>query len=102
MLLHDVFFTLIDDSADAIDRLVRSCHANLKGHDGVEFYAAGVLAQDCQRDVNDRGFHVALHLIFTDKASHDRYQVSDFHQKFIAANKSNWKQVRVFDAYVEQ
>lgn len=101
MLAHDVFFSLNDTSPEAVDKLVRSCHANLKGHPGVVFYAAGVLAEDCQRDVNDRDFQVALQLVFEDKAAHDEYQVSESHQQFIAENKSNWSQVRIFDAYVE-
>ncbi|MCA9076669.1 MAG: Dabb family protein [Planctomycetaceae bacterium] len=101
MLSHDVYFTLNDASPEAIDHLVRSCHANLKGYPGVDFFAAGVLAEDCKRDVNDRDFQVALQMVFRDKAAHDAYQISESHQKFIADNKANWKQVRIFDAYVE-
>ena len=101
MLSHDVYFTLNDTSPEAIDKLVRSSHAHLKGHEGVLFYAAGVLAEDCQRDVNDREFHVSLQMVFKDKAAHDTYQISESHQQFIAENKENWTQVRIFDAYVE-
>ena len=49
----------------------------------------------------DRNFDVALQMVFTDKEAHDTYQVSESHQQFIAENKSNWKQVRIFDAYVD-
>ncbi|MCA9025203.1 MAG: Dabb family protein [Planctomycetaceae bacterium] len=101
MLAHDVFFSLNDTSPEAVDRLVRSCHSYLKDHPGLVFYAAGVLAKDCTRDVNDRNFDVALQMVFTDKEAHDTYQVSESHQQFIAENKSNWKQVRIFDAYVD-
>ena len=59
MLAHDVFFSLNDTSPEAVDRLVRSCHSYLKDHPGLVFYAAGVLAKDCTRDVNDRNFDVA-------------------------------------------
>ncbi len=99
MLVHNVYFSLQDTSAEAVDRLVRACHALLSGHPGTEFFAAGVLAEDCQRDVNDRDFQVSLHIVYTDKAAHDRYQISESHQQFIAENKENWRQVRIFDSY---
>jgi hypothetical protein len=43
---------------------------------------------------------VGLHLVFSDKAAHDNYQVDHLHEKFIEENKSNWAAVRVFDSYV--
>jgi hypothetical protein len=64
----------------------------------VVWFAAGILAEDFDRDVNDRQFHVALHMVFKDKASHDRYQDSDRHHKFIEEFKEGWKAVRVFDS----
>jgi hypothetical protein len=44
---------------------------------------------------------VALHIIFKDKAAHDRYQDHPRHKQFIEENQANWKKVRVFDSYVE-
>lgn len=99
MLVHNVYFSLKDRSAESVDRQVRSCHTLLGGHPGVEFFAVGVLADELQREVNDRDFDVSLHMIFADKAAHDRYQTSQPHQTFIAENKEHWKQVRVFDSY---
>jgi len=101
MLSHNVFFTLEDDSQAAIDKLVADCHKYLKNHPGVEFFAAGTLGNEFNRPVNDRMFDVALHVVFTDKAAHDNYQTIDDHQKFIELNKPNWKQVRVFDSWVQ-
>ena len=43
---------------------------------------------------------VALQLVFTDRAAHDAYQVAPRHATFIAENRDNWAQVRVFDAHV--
>ena len=60
------------------------------------------VAADLRRDVNDIGFDVALHIVFTDKPAHDVYQESPSHMRFIAENKGGWKQVRVFDSVVEQ
>jgi hypothetical protein len=100
LLCHDVFFTLNDASPKAQEQLVAACHRYLKEHPGVVFFAAGTLNPDLTREVNDHGFHVALHVVFEDKAAHDAYQVASDHKKFIEENKPNWKQVRVFDSDV--
>jgi nitrilase len=52
------------------------------------------------RDVNDRDFDVALHLVFESKAAHDKYQTHPRHLKLIEENKHLWSKVRVFDSYV--
>lgn len=101
MLAHDVYFTLNDNSAAAKERLVAACKKYLTGHPGTEFFAAGTLAAELDRSVNDRGFDVALHVVFTTKTAHDAYQQAERHLKFIQENKDNWKQVRVFDSHVE-
>lgn len=101
MLAHNVFFSLNDSSDDAINQMVAACHKYLKEHPGVEFYAAGKLAPEFARPVNDHNFDVALHVVFTDKAAHDAYQIAPAHVKFIEENKASWKQVRVFDSYVD-
>jgi hypothetical protein len=102
MLAHNVFFTLEDASSEKIDSLVTACHRYLKDHPGVEFFAAGRVGSEFARPVNDRMYHVALHVYFTDKAAHDRYQDAEAHQRFIEENKPNWRQVRVFDSWVER
>lgn len=101
MLSHNVFFTLKDASDAAADQLVAACRKYLKDHPGVLFFAAGRLAPEFQRPVNDREFQVALHAVFTDKAAHDAYQQAPAHVTFIEENRANWAQVRVFDSYVE-
>lgn len=100
MLAHDVYFTLKHDSDDAKDNLLAGCKKYLAGHPGVVWFAAGILVEDHQRDVNDRDFDVALHMVFKDKASHDKYQNADSHHKFIEEFQENWKAVRVFDSFV--
>lgn len=65
------------------------------------FFAAGTLAQEFAREVNDRDFQVGLHVVFASKADHDRYQDHPEHLKFIEEQKENWAKVRVFDSYVE-
>ena len=51
--------------------------------------------------MNDRDFDVALHVVFDSKASHDKYQEAPRHKQFIEEQQKNWKQVRVFDSWVE-
>ena len=101
MLSHMVYFTLKDSSDAACQKLVDACNKYLKPHGGVEFFAAGTRGDEFQRDVNDRDFHVALHVVFDGKESHDVYQVSEAHLAFIDEGKGNWENVRIFDAYVE-
>jgi len=101
MLAHNVYFTLHDASDAAVDHLVAACQKYLKDHPGVVFFAAGKVANDLDRPVNDRMYNVALHVVFDNRESHDAYQVVAPHLKFIEENKANWKQVRVFDSNVE-
>lgn len=102
MLVHNVYFTLKDNSAEAKRKLVDACKKYLSKHPGTAFFAAGTLAEDLKRPINDRDFDVGLHLVFKDRASHDKYQDAPLHKQFIEENKENWKQVRVFDSVVEQ
>ncbi len=95
---HMVYFKLKDGTPAAKAKLVAACEKYLAGHEGVEFFAAGVLGEPFQREVNDREWDVALHLVFADKAAHDKYAVAPDHLKFIDENKDNWAKVRVFDS----
>lgn len=100
MLSHMVYFTLKDSSAAACEHLVDQCHEHLKGHDGEAFFAAGTLVEDLARPVNDRDYHVSLHVVFNSRSAHDTYQTHERHIRFIESNKDNWSQVRVFDSNV--
>jgi hypothetical protein len=101
MLAHDVYFTLNDNSAAAKAQLVAACKKYLADHPGTVWFAAGTLAPELKREVNDLEFDVALHVVFKDMASHNQYQTAEKHLKFIAENKANWKKVRVFDSYLD-
>jgi hypothetical protein len=97
---HMVFFALKDNSPEARAKLVAACDKLLAGHDGTVYYSAGTRAEEFKREVNDQDYDVALHLVFKDKAAHDKYQDHERHKQFIAENKENWKKVRVFDSHV--
>src|SRR5438067_1898061 len=100
MIGHVVYFKLKDNSAENRKKLVDACEKYLADHDGVVFFAAGVIADDFKREVNDRDWDVALHLVFADKAAHDKYQDHKEHLKFIEENKESWAKVRVFDSEI--
>jgi hypothetical protein len=99
-LAHMVYFKLKDSSPAAKEKLVEACRKYLSGHAGTVAFAAGVLAEDLNREVNDRDFDVSLHVVFENKAAHDKYQTQPRHLKFIEENKENWDKVRVFDSYL--
>ena len=101
LLVHNVYFTLNDNSPKNVEALVAACKKYLVNHEGVVFFAVGTVS-DLDRPVNDRAFDVGLHVIFADRAAHDKYQVAPDHLKFIEENKPTWKQVRVFDDDAEQ
>jgi hypothetical protein len=95
-----VFFELKESTDQNREKLVAACNKYLSDHDGTVYYSAGVMAQDLDRDVNDRDFDVALHVVFKNKAAHDKYLPHPRHLKFIEENKELWEGVRVFDSYV--
>lgn len=101
MLAHNVYYSLHDRSPEAIRYLLDACRKHLAQGRGVLFFACGELASECNRPVNDRDFDVSLHIVFQSVDDHEYYQKEDAeHQKFIAACKSNWAKVRVFDSVV--
>jgi len=98
MIGHMVYFTLKDSTPANRTKLVEACKKYLTGHAGTIYFATDVLAEEFTREVNDRQWDVALHLVFQDKAAHDKYQDHPRHEVFINENKETWKTVRVFDS----
>ena len=102
LIVHNVYFLLLDRSPEARRRLLDACRHHLPGHAGIVLFACGVLAESLAREVNDLDWDVGLHIVFRDLAAHDAYQVSGPHQQFIAENKATWNRVRVFDSVADQ
>ena len=98
MLAHMVYFKLKDNSPPAQQAMVEGCKKYLSDHPGIVHFSVGQVADAYRREVNDRDFDVALHLVFDDHAAHDTYQSSPRHNQFIAEFKESWAKVRVFDA----
>ena len=101
MLIHNVYFTLKDSSQPAIDGLVADCYKYLDKHPGVVFFAAGQLAKELDRPVNDLDFQVGLHVVFESMDYQGQYQQHEKHIEFMETNKENWQKVRVFDSVTE-
>lgn len=97
---HMVFFTLKDATPENRKKLVAACEKYLRDHDGVVYFSAGPRAESLDREVNDKDWDVALHLVFADMAAHDKYQDHPQHLKFIEENKAMWSKVRVFDSEI--
>jgi hypothetical protein len=99
-LAHMVFFTLKEDTQPNRETLMAACRKHLSDHEGTVYFSVGAVADDLDREVNDREFDIALHMVFQNKAAHDQYQPHPRHLKFIEENKHLWSKVRVFDSYV--
>jgi hypothetical protein len=97
---HMVFFKLNDNSDENQQKLVAACKKYLSIHDGTVYFSAGPRGKEFKRDVNDQDWDVALHLVFANKAAHDKYATHPEHLKFIDENKAMWEKVRVFDSEV--
>jgi hypothetical protein len=102
MIVHNVFFTLKEGTAENRKKLVESCKKLLTKHEGEVFFAAGPIAEEFKAPVNDRDFDVCLTVVFKNKAAHDKYQPHERHQAFIKDNKASFKSVRVFDSTAEK
>jgi hypothetical protein len=63
------------------------------------YFGAGTVVAELDRPVNQRDFHVALCVVFKNKAAHDTYQTHPRHLEFINENKETWASVRVFDSW---
>ena len=100
-LAHMVYFTLAEKTPENRQKLIDACKKYLTGHEGVVFFGVGKVAEGLDREVNIRDWDVGLHLVFKNRAAHDKYQTHPRHLQFIEAGKPLWKSVKVFDADLE-
>lgn len=99
-LAHHVFFTLKDQSEEAVASLLADCKEYLDNHDGVVDFSVGRRDAELSREVNVK-FDVSLHVIFQDRATHDVYQTAPRHLEFIERQKENWAAVQVCDSLLD-
>ena len=100
-LAHIVFFTLAESNDANRAKLIEGCKKYLSKQEGVVYFGVGVRAPEYDREVNDRDYDVALHLVFETAKDQDVYQTHPDHLKFVEECKDLWKQVRVFDSRLE-
>jgi hypothetical protein len=99
MIAHNVFFSLFDNSPEAVQNLIGDCHRYLASLPGIVFFAAGSCS-DVARSVNDRDYDVAAHIVFQDRTALDAYATAPKHLEFIEKHRPNWRNIRVFDSCV--
>jgi hypothetical protein len=97
-LAHIVFFSLAEPNDENRAKLVEGCKKYLDKHDGLVYFSVGINAPEYDREVNDRDYDVALHLIFETAKDQDTYQTHPRHVQFVEECKDLWKKVRVFDS----
>lgn len=99
-IAHHVFFSLKDNSSEAVASLIGDCQKYLDDHEGVIGFSVGRRETELDREVNAK-FDVSLHVIFQDRATHDVYQTAPRHLEFIGLQKDNWAEVMVCDSLLE-
>ncbi len=100
-LAHMVFFTLKDQSPEAVAKFVASTERNLSPIEGTTYFSVGTIAKDSDEGaVSVKDFDVALHAVFQDKETKEKYLVDPRHKKFVEENKDQFAKVRVFDSYL--
>ncbi|MFK8165553.1 MAG: Dabb family protein [Lewinella sp.] len=57
----------------------------------------GVPADTAERDVTDHSFDYSLHLMFTDVAAQNAYQIDPVHLKFVEEQADKFATVKVLD-----
>jgi hypothetical protein len=97
-LAHIVFFSLAEPNDANRAKLVEGCKKYLDKHDGLVYFGVGVNAPEYDREVNDRDYDVALHLIFETAKHQDTYQTHPRHVQFVEECQGLWNKVRVFDS----
>jgi hypothetical protein len=95
---HMVFFKLTDSSPKSRAHFAGLCHKYLAKIPGITYFSVGGLADDLNRDVNDKDFDIALHVVFKDRAAYEVYATHPDHLKLIELGAPLWTKVRVFDS----
>ncbi len=98
MLIHSVFFWLKRGVTPARRSRFPAAVRRLGAIPTVGRIYVGPPAKLAVRDVTERGFDLALTIVFRDAAAHDAYQVHPMHLAFVAGNKDSWTKVLIYDS----
>ncbi|WP_404423018.1 Dabb family protein [Nibricoccus sp. IMCC34717] len=98
MLVHTVYFWLRPDlSADETKAFVAGLES-LRAIKSVRQLFIGRPAGVADRPVVDKSFSFGLTVIVDDVAGHDAYQTDPVHLAFVAAHKTKWTRVQIYDS----
>jgi hypothetical protein len=98
MLVHSVYFWLRPELSQEELRSFRAGLESLKPIQSVRGCYIGTPASVADRPVVDRSYSFALTVAFDDVTGHDAYQTDPIHLAFVAAHKSKWTRVQIYDA----
>ncbi|MFA5265386.1 MAG: Dabb family protein [Opitutaceae bacterium] len=97
MLVHSVYFHLVPGLSPAQRAEFRQAVEILRTISCVEKAFVGAPAAVPDRPVIEKGYGLALTVIFKDVAAHNSYQVDPIHLAFVAKYKHCWTRVQVYD-----
>jgi len=98
MLIHTVFFTLIDGTTDEDKTAFIKQVEGLGRIETVDSMHVGTPAATPDRPVIQKNYDVGLTVLFKCMEDHDVYQVHQVHNDFIDKNKHLWANVVIYDA----
>ena len=98
MLVHTVYFWLKPELTPAQLADFRRGVESLGGIKAVDKIYVGTPAATERRPIIDASYSYALTVVCKDVAAHDAYQVDPIHLAFVAAFKTFWTRVQIYDA----
>lgn len=102
MLVHSVYFFLKETVSDSEKAEFRSSVESLAKIDAVHTFYLGTPAATPDRPIIEKGYAIAMTILFQSMEDHDIYQKHTIHQEFIQKNKRLWKKVVIYDADSER
>jgi hypothetical protein len=98
-LMHSIYFSLTDKSAESIKKFTAICVKLLSNHPGTCVFAIGGLA-NMKRDVSIANYDVAMNILWKSKAAYSGYLKSKEHDEFFPATKGMIADTYIFDSYL--
>jgi hypothetical protein len=99
-LFHSIYFSLVDKSAENIEKFTAICVKYLSAHPGIQQFSTGGLT-DIKRDVSVRNFDVGVDIIYESKQAYDNYLASPEHAAFFPATNGMINGTYIFDSYLK-
>ena len=97
MHIHSAYFWLRDPESDADRQVFEEGLALLATDPNISVARWGRPADTTHRDVVEGSYHYGTSFMFDDLGSHNRYQTSPVHARFVAECGPLWARVDVTD-----